>query len=240
MIGDIDFIVPKDKVEKAADILIKSGYTTKGAYKPEVHKKQKHYPRLINNNEIAAVEVHFRATVMPFDNEFSYDLIDHDKRKLDVDGEAYAFSYKNQIVHNAFVVQTELTQKYSNTIYLRHMYDLLLLSKYEDTLKSLVSFDKYVNFLNNYLALSSSLLSSPSSISFKRNWNQKIYTAKFMFDINHLKYAKVKNKLLYFKYVTPAYVGIIIRSFYRRKEFHFVYSRMFDLNWYLNKFNAGK
>jgi len=105
MIGDIDFLVCENCVVKSAGILKRNGYVTKVEYSKFIHKKTKHYPRLIKNDEIAAVEVHFRPVIIPFDKEFGFRQIDNNKKKLEIDGLAYVLSGNHQLIYNAMIVQ---------------------------------------------------------------------------------------------------------------------------------------
>ena len=57
MIGDIDILIDSSKIQKAYSILKQNGYKESGGFNYE-NKNFRHLPRLIDENRLAAVELH--------------------------------------------------------------------------------------------------------------------------------------------------------------------------------------
>ena len=58
MVGEIDFIFSKGDYPKAIELLENYAYTHNYKIDKLLNKKPMHYPRLVNENKIAAIEIH--------------------------------------------------------------------------------------------------------------------------------------------------------------------------------------
>ncbi len=224
MIGDIDFLLPEDEVIPAAEILKKDGYKELIAFSKKALKYARHYPRLIKDNEIASIEIHHRIVKTPFDKRLNFDIINESKKKLNLDHIVYVLSDTYQIIFNMMIVQMNDNQKFRPHINLKHSYDLLLLSKRKEPLKTLGDFRFYFQRLNNYLAMSSILLGNSKSLAFKENKLTAFYIQKQMFDIRYVKWAKIKMILFYRLY---AYLSQFVQAFYKSSVRYTLSKRLF-------------
>ena len=74
MIGDIDFLVSKNKYDLVSEILLENNYkyvSNLGYHFPQF----KHHPRLYNEDNIAAVEIHKELVTEKYASEFNYHFI---------------------------------------------------------------------------------------------------------------------------------------------------------------------
>ena len=126
MIGDIDFIVSPEEYDTAVTVLKKNEYHNKPSQLENV-KLGKHYPRLIHEDKIAAVEVHFRILKEPYDRAFNYEFIK--SHTVELSENIRILNYDHQVLHTVFNKQTNDLGYWYKTISLRNCYDLFLLSK---------------------------------------------------------------------------------------------------------------
>lgn len=177
MIGDIDLIVSPEAYDTTVASLKKNGYNNK-SHALENVRLGKHYPRLIHDDKIAAVEVHFRILKEPYDKEFNYEFIKNNVVELPKN--IRILNYNNQVLHTAFNKQANDLGYWYKTISLRNCYDLFLLSKKTDTLSAIKSVSKYFNLLNAFLASSHFLFNDCASIKFDDNKRTKAYINRQM------------------------------------------------------------
>ena len=99
-IGDIDLMVDESEMVRAAEILIASGYTPLGEYNPQDFKITKHYPRLQNYNQIAAVEIHRQILGYPSYKSIDSKTLIKNSKNLDLPVMACVMCDQHQIIHN--------------------------------------------------------------------------------------------------------------------------------------------
>jgi hypothetical protein len=175
MIGDIDFIVSPQEYEQAVKILKENGYYNPPS-KLDSLKLGKHYPRLLHKDLTAAVEVHYRILKPPHDAAFNYHSIKNNVVTTK-DG-FFVLSDADQVLHISYNKQANDLGYWHKTISLRNSYDLFLLSKKTNTLEALASQKKYFNLLNTFLASSSYVFQTSSSITYKENAITTAYLKK--------------------------------------------------------------
>ena len=76
-------MVEETEMLKAAEILIKIGYSSLVEYSPN-NKNAKHYPRLTSEKHCASVEIHRQVLIYPYYKKFSFDYINKNKQHLKV------------------------------------------------------------------------------------------------------------------------------------------------------------
>ncbi len=166
MVGDIDFIVSPEVYEDTIQILKKNGYTNKDHLLNTV-KIGNHYPRLVHENKIAAVEIHFRILKPPYDKSFTYETVKNNISKTAEN--SYVLNYDHQVLHTIFNKQASDYGYWYKTISLRNNYDLFLLSKKTNTLQAIKKYNRHFTILNTFLASSSYIFNHISSIHFVNN-----------------------------------------------------------------------
>jgi len=240
MIGDIDLVLSEEEMMQAAEILKSDGYYELTKFSKETIKLHRHYPRLIKEGEIAAVEIHHRVVKLPFDKKLYFKEINKEKKKLIIPGKAYVLSNAHQIIYNMMIVQINDSLFYRNPIYFRHIYDLFLLSIRTNPLNALRNFGFYFQRLNNYLALSSKLLGAPISLSYEENKFAKRYVSKYMIDIKYVRFTKIRNYFLYIFFRLFNYMLQIIQTFYKSSMRHSLHNRLSDPKWRIKHINSLK
>jgi hypothetical protein len=125
MIGDIDFLVAPHQQATVANLLLEIGYTPLSDVKNQDHLNSKHYPRLIHDNWIGAVEIHHSIMVPSYKNNLSYKAIFKNQLLTET---AFVPSLAHQIEHN--ILNTQLNDKgfWYGKIMMRQLYDAYLLS----------------------------------------------------------------------------------------------------------------
>lgn len=232
IISDMDFLVPEDKMVEAAEILIKNGYKPSMNYNPKNSVVTKHFPRLINANKIAAVEIHRQIMNFPFNKSIDLNNILEEKQKLNLPNNAFVLSDKYQIIHNILNTQINDFGYIYSKIFLRQSYDLLLLSQKTNPLTIAQNFGKFFNPMNANLALANLLFDNPGVITYKKNLCAKYYVSRIKFNFNHVRWARFSNVILYF-FVRFYFIAYLLLNSITNKSVRLsVYARLSNPKWY--------
>lgn len=144
IIQDIDLLVPDEQMEKAAAILSQAGYESRYIYNPERKFKAKHYPRLFKKEAAACVEIHYTPVKIKYRNDFPVEKIELHKKKVSEEyGTCYVMCDEHKLIHNFIHSQLDHHGHFYAMIFLRNMYDALLLSERTDPVKVFADFKKY-------------------------------------------------------------------------------------------------
>lgn len=224
MVGDIDFIVSKIDYPKAIEILLDNGYFTlaKDIY-PAVSFR--HFPRLIKEGEIAAVEIHKELIIEKFSNEFNHCIVQEDSQKfnnislLSFEHQLSMAMIANQINDNGF--------SYKN-ISIRNAYDVFLLSKKTNAKRSLLKFKMLGHPLNCFLATCYFIFDKTISLEYLKTKK----TAKFLNTFNDLllnkNKRKFRNKFIHFQISTEKRLIILYKSSFNKGYRAFLFKRIQD------------
>jgi len=216
MISDIDILLPNESVIEAAEIFKGDGY--KSNKKDEtLHWGGRHYPNLVKDGEPSRIEIHYRPVNKPYDKNFGFYQININKKRLNLQGEAYVLSDDHQIILNMMNVLMNDGAYLSGKMSLRHIYDLFLLSTRKDLLETIHGFGYYLNRFNAYLAFSSKLLGTPPSMPYQENLHSRIYFQRFFSGYNQSSKRKLNWGYLFF--IGSRLIrdfSLIIKSIYRK------------------------
>jgi hypothetical protein len=232
MIGDIDLLINENEIPKALEVLQNNNYYVPAKFEKKIVRNHRHYPVLVKDGEIAALEVHRWVVVNPYQKIFSFNLINNEKKRLAIPEIAYELSDSHKIIHNLMVVQMNDGGFWRGRIYLRQMYDLFLLSKIVDPVKTLTEFGHYFHQLNAYLAISTKLLDYPSSLSFVPTMQVKLSLQRFMMDVNHPKFARSYKLIINLFEQLLYYPGQLILAFFANDIRKSLYRKLRDRTWY--------
>ena len=232
IIGDIDFLVPEDKMVEAAEILINNGYKPSVEYKPEIGAISKHYPPLINSKKTAAVEIHRQIMNFPFYKSVNLRKILEEKRKLNLPNNAFVLSDKYQIIHNILNYQINDSGYFYSKISLRQCYDLLLLSQKTNPLTVVQNFGNFFNPMNVNLALANLLFDNPGIIPFKKNLWTKYFVSRIKFNLTHVRWARISSAVLYFSTRFYMNIYLLLNSVTDKSVRISVFARLSDPKWY--------
>jgi hypothetical protein len=222
MVGDIDFLVNKRKFKNTIEVLKKNGYKRNGKIKTDTTIINRHYPRLVKNR-IGAIEIHYRMVKEPFQKHFNLNYI---KDSLVKNDSIVTLSNENKILMTILNKQINDNGQLYKSLNLRNSYDLFILSKKTDALRTLIDFKKYFNPLNNFIAISNLIFNHPESLKFTNNKSARKFTYKSIYFIdnqekykNHIKkvgwYLNQKNRILKF-----------VKSFYKIEYLNYSVSRI--------------
>ena len=93
MVGDIDFIIHKSDYLQTIKLLKSKNYSYVANLKYNF-PSFKHYPRIQNEQKIAAVEIHKQITIEKYANEFNFDFVVKDKQVING---VNVLSYQHQL-----------------------------------------------------------------------------------------------------------------------------------------------
>ncbi len=223
MVGDIDFLVSKKDILPTISILKNKGYF-EFLSEAILLLDHRHYPRLKNNDGIAAVEVHTEMTKVGYRKEFNFSIIE---KSIYQQGLLNFLSYSDQLALTLISIQINDLGQYYKTISLRNSYDVFMLSTKVNSLKAISNFNKLFIPLNNFLAITHKVLSS-KKIIFKRNQKAHKYFISFDKIISNAKYRESHAKREKLKINFRTKCTIIIRSFYRKDYREMLYKMIIN------------
>ncbi len=231
MVGDIDFIFSKDDYPKAISILLKFGYVKviKTDYNYPMFK---HYPRLVKENEIAAIEIHKELLLEKYASEFNYKIVEKDSQVING---VKVLSFANKL--NLSIISSQINDNnfYFKTITLRNAYDVFLLSKKTNAKRVMIAFDKLTNPVNCFLATCYEVFNKVDSLKYIKTKNTVLYLNVFKSQFNNSKKTTTRYKRIK-KYLTLKYrINLIYKSFLHKDYRVYLYNRVTDKNWYKEK-----
>lgn len=197
LIGDIDFLVSDHEVLPAAELFAKLGFDPISSYQAELHGKMKHYPRMVNADYPAAIEIHREVIVPPYDRLLKAHQILHEKQATPKNNSVFVPSNQHLILHNT--LNSQINDKgFSNaSILFRQRYDFLLLSEREKPGPILENLYSYRKGSIAWLSTSNLLLGGVPNLTIPIQEQPKIYLAWFSWMQNHHKMAAVYRSLRY-------------------------------------------
>ena len=232
MVGDIDFLVGEKDMVRAAEVLKEDGYYCLPNAVFTLSLMECHYPDLIKDGEMATIEVHRRILEPPYDKFFNFSTVSPDKKKLSITEQAYVLSDCHQIILNMMVVQMKDGGYWGGSIYLRHIYDLFLLSQHVDPLKIAIEFGHYFHWFNAYLAVSSKLLSSPPSLAYQSTRQSRLFLKRFYLETSHPKFARAYTLFFNLFVQGYSYISQLIQTVYRRDVRRNLFRKLTNPRWY--------
>ncbi len=232
MVGDIDLLVNENEMVKAAELLMNKGYEPLSLYNPKDMKMTKHYPRLIHNHKIAAVEIHRQLLMFPWDKDFDGRFIIRNSRKLELPGSVYVPCDAHQIIHNILNFQINDFGYYYGWVSLRQGYDLFLLSQHENPLTITRDFGRFCHRMNGNLAANAHLFGHPECISLPSDWRSYLFTGRIVRNLTHLRWSRFSYVILYLLLRFSHYFRILIRISYNKEARSSLFTRLSDPKWY--------
>jgi hypothetical protein len=228
MVGDIDFIVAKDQVEKVATILIKEGYKPMSPFVKGEQRYAKHYSRLIHSKAIAAVEIHWALTLQSHKTNLDYQTIFKEKQNLNT---VFVPSYRHQAIHN--ILNTQINDKgfLYGKVSPRQMYDGFLLQQKPRVLESCLQYkyDYYRKTL--YLKLIQHIFDF-KSLRIDNSLFLQILMLRYNLSLNNPKINFVINYGIFLILRIIEYVKRIIQACYRKDVRIRVINNLKNPSWY--------
>ena len=189
MVGDIDFLLSEKDLQSAFKILKSDGYSTSKNLLNHF-PDHRHFPRLVKQENIAAVEIHKEVTIEKYRGEFNSKMINEDAQIIN---NFSVLSFKNQL--SLSIISSQINDygfKLKN-FSLRNAYDVFLLSKKVDTKKAISKFTKLKSSLNCFLVNCNLVFGDLESLKYHKTkeaekylkaFNKSLYKSKSNIKIN--------------------------------------------------------
>ena len=227
MVGDIDFIFSKEEFPRAVKILTSNGYPSN--FKIEnVSSAAKHYPRLINNDKICAIEIHKEFLIEKYNTEFNYNFA---KSSFQTINKFLILSFENQLILSIAAHQINDQGYLKKNIALRNAYDVFLLSKKTNAKDVFQQFNALQHPLHCFLASCYEAFNKPQSLTHINSTKIKKYLIQFNKFINDKKLAEQEFKKSIRKRMMSKRIEIIFKSFFYKKYRVWLFKRITDKNW---------
>lgn len=225
MVGDIDVLVDKKHLKKTVDILKENGYKENSNHSINTTLISRHYPRMVKENKIAAVEVHYKMITEEkgFDYCFVKDSV------ISLPNQISVLSYENQVLLTCLNKQLNDKGQWTKTISLRNSYDLYLLSK-KTTVKDVLKNFKHTTsqYLINFVSVSSFVFKNPKSLAHNNSSETDRFLKKVIYFLNNPNKA-IKNKKKWDTYFLYKHrFLIVIKSFYKKEYRKYVVKRLIN------------
>lgn len=246
IMGDIDLLVAKDQIIPAVEILVENGYKAPVMMSDDLnHIYKKHHPRLHKPDMPAYIEIHWDAVKPPYNKAFSYPDVFSRKVLSKQYKDCHTMSLDDAAIHNFIHSQLEHEGHNYARVYLRNIYDLLLLSSRCALQDVYDSFDPYQVRAFSYLHLTEtvfgvSLLAenkkkkSSSLFIFRYKLNIRFITGSFLFQLLNRLYISTIQKLILFisskRIRRLTYNNLSSRAWYRQhfKSYRNIFGRRTD------------
>ena len=189
MVGDIDFIFSKEDYPKAIKVLESEKYTSD----LELVKFHWHYPRLVNINKIAAVEIHNKVLKQPYSAILSFEQINKDAESV---SNIKVASSHNKLLNIVLPKQINDNLYHSKGICLRTVYDVFLLFKKSNGLLPKTKIKKVDERFNNFIGCVNFLLKIKNLNNFKETNSSKKYLNNYISVLNKSKKEELKIHIL--------------------------------------------
>ncbi len=232
MVGDIDFIVPKEDYENAYELLIRNGYD-KVHHTTYDYPMFKHQPRLQHPEKIAAVEVHKELLLEAYAKEFNYEKIS--KNSFETNDHIRVMSYENQLALSIIAIQINDDGQYYKIMSLRNAYDVFILSQKTTTLKALEGYVKLFHPLNNFLGCCAMVFNTPESIQYSNTPESKKYLDTFNKHLEDSAYRQKQHARLKIRLFLKSRAIFMIQALYKKENAIWILRRFTDPNWWKEK-----
>ena len=197
----------------------------------------RHFPRLVKQENIAAVEIHSKLLISKYDNEFNYGFVAKDTQ---ITGVYSVLSYANKL--NLSIIANQITDHgfYYKTIPLRNGYDVFLLSKKTNAQQAVNNLYKLKDPLQCFLAGCFEVFNSPDSLQYVKTRKTAAYVKQFKNQFTNTK--KIRRKRLVIKnyLALKLFLYTLYRCLVYKEYTIWLLHKMTDKNWYKKKLTQDK
>lgn len=230
MVGDIDFLVSKNEYDLAAKILSEHNYkpiSDLGYHFPQF----KHYPRLYNDDHIAAVEIHKEMIIEKYALEFNYEFI---KNNINQNNGFSALSFDDQ---KALCVFSNQINDYGfdyKSVSLKNAYDFLLLNKIEPGVDFTSCFNKLKTPILCFLA-SVNYMFGDIVTNVYQDRKVKSHIKQFKSLLHSPRKRKIYSRIIGIKLFFAMRLKLISKSFVNKEHRVWLFKRISDKRWQREK-----
>ena len=175
MLGDIDFLFSEKDFYKAIDILKRANYGIE-ENQLDYFPGFRHYPKLVAQDNIAAVEIHKEVTLEKYRGEFDYKIISVD---VQIINDFSVLSFENKLSLSIISSQINDYGFAFKNFPLRNAYDVFLLSKKVDTKNVISKFSKLKNPLHCFIANCNLVFGDFESLDYHKTVKTENYLKAF-------------------------------------------------------------
>ena len=231
MVGDIDFIFSKEDYPKAILVLKEFGYSD--VFKTDNNYPNfKHFQRLKNANNIAAVEIHKELLIEKYANEFNYSFVEKDSQVI---SEITVLGYANKLNLSIIANQINDSGFYYKTMALRNAYDVFLLSKKTNAKDAVNVLNNLTNPLNCFLAACYEVFNTVESLEYNKTTKTASYLSVFNSQFTNRKTTKRRHKRIKAYLFLKSRLNILYKSIIYKEYRVWLFKRVTDKNWYKEK-----
>jgi hypothetical protein len=151
LLHDIDFLVPEERFEDAAEVLFKDGYKSNYRYNPGLIYQLKHYPILFKPGEPVYAEIHRMPIGQRYTRYFNTEMVLGSSKHPVTHPNCLVMSIEHSIIHNFLHAQFEDHARIYARQFMRNIYDMFLLSDHKDPEVVLSDFGHFRRASSGYL-----------------------------------------------------------------------------------------
>ncbi|MDA0849306.1 MAG: hypothetical protein O2827_06100, partial [Verrucomicrobia bacterium] len=226
----IDFLVSKNEYDLSAKILSDHNY------KPVsdldfLYPQYRHHPRLINDDYIAAVEIHKDMIIEKYASEFNYEAI---KNRIILNNGFSVLSYDDQ--KTLSIVSNQINEYGFDykTIGLKNAYDFLLLNSKELGTDFTSRFNKLKTPILCFLA-SVNYMFGGVGIDVHNNKKVKSHLKQFKSLLHSSHKRKIYSRIIGIKLFLVKRLKVISKSFVNKEYRVWLFKRISDRRWQREK-----
>lgn len=230
---DIDFLVPDQQWEIATDILLKNGYVGIKKYEPDKKMEMKHFPTLRKQGARAPVEIHRLPVDYEFSDTFGAEEVWQNKKYVNGNFNCYVMSDSHKIIHNFIHSQLHHEGHLFANVFMRNIYDLLLLSKRENPEEVFSNMSNYHKQAASYLRI----MNKGFGINEKQTHVLKYTGYRYLIrhEINLRTWLISRCTYLILR-IFRAYIKLPFLAITNKKLRVSLIKRLLDINWYRQHF----
>ncbi|NOY96449.1 MAG: hypothetical protein GXO81_08735 [Chlorobi bacterium] len=221
---------------RAVDVLKSYGYSNKIPFRSGDISFTKHYPRLVKEGRIAAVEVHRQPVNTAFTKYFNFNLIDSCKIISKGLGAAFVPSDTHKIIQNFIHGQLNDKAQFYGTVSLRNCYDLHLLEERGNARLEEIPVPLVKKF-NAYHTVKSTVFAEQRKVS---GFYSRVYCVRLNLNLRYHKWASFNVVLLYLSGRVADYVILIYKAFFIKEIRQSLFNRLKEWDWYRLHFASFK
>ena len=232
MVGDIDFLVPDEQIVPAAELVKSLGFEPLTKYNAGLHSAMKHFPRMVNYNYPAAVEIH-REVVNPPDNRLLKGAeIFAEKQEVKNNPEIFVPSNRHLILHNILNAQINDKSYQKATTMLRQRYDFFLLAERENLSVVFENITLFKKEAEAWLATTAFLFDNPKILNINISIRAKRHVKWFAFLQKHHRVASFYRHFSYFAWRLSRYIFLPVKAIFDPVVRAGIIIRLTDKTWY--------
>lgn len=228
MVGDIDFLVSLENYSKTIELLKQVNYVELSTSNPHTFDFR-HYPRLIHQNYIAAVEIHKDVIINKYKGDFPYENLNNNH--IQTAENCFVLGYNHQLLLSVSAFQINDNGQKLNTLALRNAYDAFLLSLKTNGIQSLAKTSKIYKPINQFLDLSREVLNYPKSLNLSTKYKDTSYKKRFYKLITDPIANSKHQQKIYRKLVLKLAYPILLKSIINRETRKWLISKLSNSDW---------